>query len=421
MFFKTSPRGTWLPYEKEPMASLPLLRPDHIRQVVLPITSENGLSCKMIVEKGDVVAVGQLIAIPLEENGISIYSTVAGVIGDTYTAFHPLMGETTYVIIECMTMEEAEKETPRDAETLNSDELLAIVREYGIIDELDGQILADKLEAMIAQYPTTLVANAIEDQVYACSAWTVLREDHAQVIAGLRIASKIIGAAEQRIAVSLSKEHLAELKQHISDDNLYVFDTDFYPHSELETMELSAFCIGVQACRALYRAVAYREPQTEGILTVAGDMASLPINMVVPFGTSLRLVLEVCGMSDLTSKIILGDNMTGISIDSIDIPIIPGMTCVLGLSDSSVSEATTCINCGRCERVCHKHLLPFEIARRYENMQYRQLASLHPTDCDGCNACTYICPAKRNVSDMVLQAAKEAGVVLFDWGPHHDE
>lgn len=415
MSFHKKIRGTWLPYKKEPAASLPILRPDHIRQVVLPIQNEISLNCELVIEENESVSIGQLIAKPREDGGIPIYSTVSGIFTGTYTSSHPLMGATTYAIIECMSMDLPEYDAPIDAESLSNEALFETIRNLGIIDDLDGQLLADKLEQMQQQMPTILFANAIEDELYSCSAWATLREDHVQVITGLRLAARMIGAEDYQIAVALSDAHLKELRHHIPQEHLVCYKPDFYPHSELDALGYHNFTIGVQACRALYRAAAYNEPQTEGLVTVSGDVASLPMNVQVPFGTSLRILLEVAGISDLTSTIVLGDNMTGTPIESVDIPVLPGMTCVLGMQETKPAKPQTCINCGRCATVCHKHLLPYEIARNYENMQYQSLSFLHPSDCDGCNACVYICPAKRNVSEMVQSAAKEAGIQLYDW------
>lgn len=422
MSFKNKlPRGTWIPYEKEPAASLPILRPDHIRQIIVPISTENGIQCELDVRTNDTVEVGQLLGRPYEDGGIPIYSTVSGICSGTYTAHHPILGETTYAIVETMTTEEPDLGTPNDTEAMTSEELLEIIRHFGIMDELDGKPLADKLEAMIPMYPTTIVADAIEDQLYSCSAWAVLREDYVQVLKGLRLAARIICANDYQIATALSKEHNEELSQVVSKDHLMSFEPDYYPHCELLDRGLKPFSIGVQACRALYRAAAYNIPVQEGVITISGNNVSLPINLRVPYGTSLRLALEVAGVSPLDSTIILGDSMKGTVIDNVDIPIISGMTCVLGMKKSTPVTSSVCINCGRCAKVCHQHLLPYEIARRYENTQYNLLHRYHPDECDDCNACSYICPAKRPVAEMVRKAKKPASVVLFDWGPHHDE
>ena len=80
-----------------------------------------------------------------------------------------------------------------------------------------------------------------------------------------------------------------------------------------------------------------------------------------------------------------------------------------------------CIGCGRCADVCHVGLLPYEIARRSENMHYERLQHLSPSDCDGCGACSYICPAGRDVAAEVMEAGKTKGTVFLNWGEDDNE
>ena len=61
-------------------------------------------------------------------------------------------------------------------------------------------------------------------------------------------------------------------------------------------------------------------------------------------------------------------------------------------------------------------LLPYEIVRRNENMHYERLQHLSPEDCDGCGACSYICPAGRPVAAEVLQAGQTKGTMFLAWG-----
>jgi len=79
-----------------------------------------------------------------------------------------------------------------------------------------------------------------------------------------------------------------------------------------------------------------------------------------------------------------------------------------------------CIGCGRCAEVCHARLLPYEIVRRLENMHYERLQHLSPADCDGCSACSYVCPAGRDVAADVLKAGETKGMYLT-WGEDDNE
>ena len=59
--------------------------------------------------------------------------------------------------------------------------------------------------------------------------------------------------------------------------------------------------------------------------------------------------------------------------------------------------------------------------RRNENMHYERLQHLSPEDCDGCGACSYICPAGRPVAAEVLRAGQTKGTVFLAWGEDDNE
>ena len=131
-------------------------------------------------------------------------------------------------------------------------------------------------------------------------------------------------------------------------------------------------------------------------------------------------MLHFCGLSADPQYAILGDAMTGVAAESLDVPLLPGVTCLLALAGRPVSHPRPCMGCGRCTRVCHAGLLPYEIVRRLENMHYERLPSLLPEECDGCGACSYVCPAGRDVTAKVLEAGQTQGTIFLNWGDDDD-
>ena len=107
--------------------------------------------------------------------------------------------------------------------------------------------------------------------------------------------------------------------------------------------------LGVQACLALYRAVAYGESHGDCVLTVAGDAVAAPRNLRVPFGVSIRQVLLACGLSADPVRVILGTpyrhgggHLGSASASRIHLPA--------GSDGKKGAASRACIGCGRCVR-----------------------------------------------------------------------
>ena len=230
--------------------------------------------------------------------------------------------------------------------------------------------------------------------------------------------ARAVNASKRYIAVHLPWKMRRALRSRI-DKNIIYNVPNQYPVQRFAPLGSgSVGVIGLAACLALYDAVYRLEPACYGTVTVTGNGVSRPQNLRVPYGTPLSELIGFCQPIRDDVQIIAGDAFTGVPAAQ-NIPLLPGMTCILVQRRTAAPKSSVCIGCGRCVYACHKRLLPYEIVRHYESTQYMRLASLHPERCDGCNACSVICPAKRNISTVVQQAAAHHTVVM-KWRPEDD-
>ncbi len=352
-----------------------------------------------------------------DETEFPTLSPVAGTLR-TYTAVeHPMYGELICAVIAPTDETGDEKKLDFSRRTSTIPE---IARRAGIIDELDGRPLFEKLTEW-KQTGAHLVADAVEAEPFSSSAFAVLCERGDAVRRGLELAVQATAAAGSNIAVCpVSPLMRQALEEKFSEEELY-FTPEWYPVTKCTAAENELVCrIGVQALVALADAVDTEMAPAGCVITVAGDAVERSQNVRVPFGTPVQEVLRLCGVEKEVAAVVAGDAMTGTLLSDTAVPVVPGMTCLLALTSVPVTENDPCIGCGRCAESCHKHLLPYEIGRRLENMQYDRLNSLHPEECDGCGACTWICPAGRDVMYAVLAASETDGPVFLNWGGNED-
>ncbi len=419
-------KGVRLLFHKKPAMNRPTAVWMDIDQVTLPYSCFTDVSVQPAVSLYDTVRRGTPLATCEEDVNAPFISSVTGAVSSERELEHPLYGVLRCAVVDRLPAPpEAEMPAPLPM-TFTAEEICAAAETAHIIDELDGVPLALKLRDWHDRGCDCLVADAVQVQPYESSAWAVLRDTAEQVAEGLSLAASVAGASSHHIAVCLSKTRRRSITTRIGKER--VFQTDsFYPTTVLARRskraapytvapDATVYRIGVQACRALYRALYLHEPHDRVTLTVAGNGVRHPQNVTVPFGTSVQEVLTRCGVMEDPTYLILGDMMTGVTSVTQDIPALPGMTCLLVFSAEVIRHvpSRTCIGCGRCVEVCHADLLPFEIVRRYSNMHYERLSSLDAASCDGCGACSYVCPSGIELAAIIADAHQTDSTLLVD-------
>lgn len=421
-----SRQGIRLLFRKEPAISQQTAELTDISQVILPFSFATEAAVRPAVSLYDTVNKGTPLA-AIEDDPLAVVcSSVMGAVSGEREIQHPLYGTLNCAVIDCVPDIPAPEVPVLLPETLTPELIAETAERLDVIDELDGVPLILKLREWQQTGCDFLAADGIEIEPYASSAWAVLRDHAEQVLEGLRLAALCVGAPRYHIAVCLSGQRRRSIAMRIGKDYLYQTDS-YYPKAEPVcygkrsghgTVKYGSRVhrIGVQACLALYRAVYLDQAHNRCTVTVSGDAVPHPQNVSVPFGTTVQRVLEHCGLIEPPDYLILGEQMTGTTALTSDIPILPGMTCILAFTTKAIRPVTsrTCIGCGRCVEACHAGLLPFEIHRRYQNMHYERLGSLSTDLCDGCNACSYICPCGIDLAAVVREAKTASAAISVE-------
>lgn len=418
---KLTKRGIIFPSLKQPAESRPIIDITLPSRLIVPLISGNGSDCRLTVKVNDTVLKGDIIATSDSETESCVHSPATGVLSGRQTIFHPLLGNTVCAVIDCIsTKNETGKSRPTDK--LSSEEIIELAHKKGIVDELDGQPLAEKLSVCRKNKNIMLIADGSDQEPYGSSSWAVINQFCDMVYNGLKLAGTAANTNQYKIGVKLNKKQFSELQKKYNqiDSSVFLNAGRKYPTNyklaRTNTGKMSVCRIGVQACLALYSAAAFNHPPNSCVVTVAGDCVANPQNVRVPFGTLIDDLLRFCGLADQPEYIIIGDAMTGITIQDTNIPIVSGITCLLAIKNRTHPPVHPCIGCGRCAEACHAGLLPYEIMRRLDNMQYERLDYLLPEECDGCGVCSHVCPSGLEVAYKVLEARDAQGNIFMKWG-----
>jgi electron transport complex protein RnfC len=148
-------------------------------------------------------------------------------------------------------------------------------------------------------------------------------------------------------------------------------------------------------------------PLTTKRLTVDGDIVRNPGNVEVIIGTPIRELLDFCGgLTEEPGKVLYGGPMMGICVADLDQPVLKNNNAILAMSRKAAQpfKETNCIHCGRCTNACPLGLSAKEMVQAYERGDTELLARLNTDLCMSCGTCSFVCPAKRPLSQKLALA-----------------
>ena len=423
-----------VPHNKHTAACEPV-RIDLPKEVVLPMNMHSGHEAEPIVQVGDTVKVGQLIA--REEGRFSspVHATVSGKvvqIGTMDTAKGKL---TTVIRIESDGLMEVAP-TVKPPVVTDCDSFLQAVRESGMVG-LGGAAFptwAKLNEARNADYKVdTVLINAAECEPYITSDHRMMLA-HPELIAdGIEYLRKYMSDylkdAVYKICIEKNKPDAIEKlkKTFAGKDYVQVHELNaIYPQGAKQVMlynatgrvaiagrrfpSFGALIINVSSLALTAHYLNTGMPLVERIVTVDGPAVEKPMNLIAPIGTRISELLKYTGLKSQPGKIVVGGPMNGSAICSVDDPIVKVSNAVLVFDEKRavLPEASACINCGRCVEKCPVGISVAMVDRvmklRDEERRVKALIDTGVRQCVDCACCSYVCPAHRPLLQINQQA-----------------
>ncbi len=426
-------RGGVHPNDKKTLSrQCPLRRFDPNGEMVFPVSQHIGKPAIPIVQKGDAVKVGQIIA---EADGFVSANVICSCSGTVKAIEKRRLISGTLGL--CIVVDNDGQFTPiedmgrpQDASAFSNAEIIDRIRAAGIVG-LGGAGFPThvKLKPANPEAIRFVIANGGECEPYLTCNDRLMREHAATVAAGLRIVMRLFPKAKGVVCIEDNKPEAIAAMRAAAGENITVLAlrTKYpqggehniiqsvagvdYPVSKLPA-DVGCVVCNVGTLYAIERALAFNEPLYSHVLTVTGEAVKEPKNLIVRDGTSFRELVEFCGGAEGVKKALAGGPMMGIAVGSLDVPVQKTTNGITLLPDDPVERAeesaTSCLRCGRCTTVCPAGLLPQLMADAAEMKDYeRYEKKVYGLECVTCGSCTYVCPAKRPLTQTFKQAKAE--------------
>ena len=190
--------------------------------LVVPMAQHIGAPCQPLVKKGDRVTMGQKIG---DNQGlcVPVHASVSGTVKAVEMRPHTSGTMAMSVVIQNDHLDElcpdVQPRTAEAVENLTGEELMAIIREAGIVG-MGGATFPThvKLSSGLGKVDTIIV-NVSECEPYIVADDRLCQEYPREMISGLRIVMKILGLETAHIAMENNKPAAAKaLKEALAAD-----------------------------------------------------------------------------------------------------------------------------------------------------------------------------------------------------------
>lgn len=430
---KTFRIGGVHPAENKLSAAEPIKVAELPKVAVYPMGQHIGAPAKPVVQKGDKVKVGTMIA---EAGGFvsaPIFSGVSGTVlkVDTIVDASGYAKPAVYITVEGDEWEESIDRsetlvTLKDKPELTPEEIVNKIKAAGVVG-MGGACFPThvKLCPPPGAKPEWVIINAVECEPYLTADHRLMLEKADQILVGVELLMKggkvnkaFIGIEENKPdAIALLTE---KAKANYPNIEIVPLKTKYPQGGEKQLIDavvarqvpappaipvnVGAIVQNVGTAYAVYEAVMKNKPLFERVVTVTGKSLAHPSNFLTRMGTPMSQLIDACGgLPADTGKVIGGGPMMGKALLNTEVPICKGSSGVLIMNETEArrGEAQPCIRCAKCVSACPMGLEPYLLATASSKQMWDKVEAEDITSCIECGSCQFTCPSHRPLLDNI--------------------
>ena len=429
---KTFKIGGVHPAENKLSAAEPIKVAELPKVAVFPVSQHIGAPAKPVVQKGDKVKVGQVIA---EAGGFvsaPIHSSVSGTVQkvDTVIDASGYKKPAIYITVEGDEWEPTIDRTTdlvtlADRPELTPKDIINKVQAAGIVG-MGGACFPChvKLSPPPGSKPEWVIINAVECEPYLTADHRLMLEHADEILVGVTLLMKAVSVNKAFIGIENNKPDaislMAEKAKAYQGIEVVPLKVKYPQGGEKQLIDavvgrqvpappalpvsVGAILQNVGTAFAIYEAVMKNKPLFERIVTVTGKSLAHPTNFLARMGTPMSQLIDACGgLPADTGKVIGGGPMMGKALLNTEVPICKGSSGVLIMNDkeSKRGEVENCIRCGKCVDACPMGLEPYLLSALSEHHDWETCEKEDIPSCIECGSCQFTCPSHRPLLDLI--------------------
>jgi len=403
---------------KELSSHCEVQRMPFVDEYTLPLGQHIGAPSKALVNKGEKVKRGQKIADAGGFVSVALHSPVDGVVSDIGIFDNPNGQVLPAIKIKTDPYSTQKMESnPIDIDNLDAKGFVSAVQNAGLVG-LGGAAFPTHVKFAIPEGKKCkiIMLNGCECEPFLTADHRVMVENAEEIVDGILILNKYLNAEKAYIGIEANKPDAIEILKQAASKSKFPIEVMAlqvkYPQGAEKMMitailgeevpsgklplDLGVLVGNVGTFKALSDYFRKGQPLMERVVTVTGTAIKNPANVLVPIGTPMKDVIDLCGgVTDDAARILLGGPMMGAVQKSLDVPVVKGTSGILILSNNEVKdlEEYNCIRCGKCVDACPIFLNPSMMGMLAKKGLWDDMIEYNIMDCFECASCSFVCPS----------------------------
>ena len=396
------------------------------KEFIIPLEQEYATDYKNIVEKGDIVKEGQVIAVSTVnskskktfDESTFIHSPVPGKVLDilpVYTSSGKQKfavkikfgGEFSYL---------GKKITEKSIENLTSSQIIAELIEKGVINTYNLRKIENPGLQIKNNSFKNLVVRLFDEDAFRFTDSLVAKMYTNEIIKGAQVLAKAMNCYGILFVTDQKFEKKDELENlNISNLRILQVKTKKSPCGTQKQIEQAFKKSGLKKSSNLeitkndfftdastlyevYKAVICSTPSVSHLVHFSGNCLFSSCVLDVKIGTTLNdIVKQIGGFAKEPSVIVINGLIYGNSVESLIGPISKSVKSVEFISKTKITDNQiySCVNCGNCRYVCPSKISP-DVLYSYA-VNFKEIPEVLKNtvlSCEECGLCNTVCPAR---------------------------
>ena len=393
------------------------------REIVLPLQQHIGEPAEPVVQVGEEVLKGQMVARASGYVSVPVHASTSGRVVEIgpRPVLHPSGLAAPCIVIEPDGEDRWLERRPLGEEyrSLDPSALRNRIRSAGI-GGLGGAGFPTFIKLNPGSHrPDVLVVNGAECEPYITCDDMLMRERAADIVSGIGIIRHALGVERCLIGIEDNKpQAIAAMCAAVAASDcghalevievparypaggekqlIYALTGREVPSQGLP-LDVGVVCHNVGTAAAVHEAIMEGRPLVSRVVTVTGHGIAEPANLEVPVGAPVAALIEACGgTGGEVTEILVGGPMMGFTLLDRQAPVVKTTNCILVATARDAPPAPQplpCIRCGACAEVCPALLLPQQLYWLTHARDLDRVQDYNLFDCIECGCCAWVCPS----------------------------